>query len=231
MHGIDRTRNPMASEHCHPCAAAECLEVTDGEAAALKTLYQRMLDKQPEPPVCGPVKPTAPYDKSDACLPDGSESVLKRFDALMTATLDSRSPGGAGPGADDKAVLPDPVLFAKCSVTPAGSVNTSLYGLDVERAVMGPPAERDGLVEAAESLMKAEAACKHGGAVRAAEIAALAQPEPKHAEDAARIGAKAYSAAATGGKPGGSTVETPVEVVGYVGCTKPPPDVVKPKTC
>lgn len=221
----------MASEHCHPCAVAGCLEVTDGEEAALKTLYQRMLDKQPEPPACGPVKPTAPYDKSVACKPVGSESVLKRFDTIMQATLDSRSPGGAGPGADDKAVLPDPVLFTKCSATPAGTLNTSLFGMDVERAVIGPPAERDELLDAAESLLKAEAACKHSGAVKAAEIAARAQPEARHAEDAARIGAKAYSAAIKGGKPGGSTTETPIEVVGYVGCTKPPPEVVKDKTC
>lgn len=234
----------MSSEHCGPCAETECTEVTDGESAALKTLYQRMLNHEPcgadsaaanddcgvAPGGRGPVPPPQlPYDKSD-CIADKSATLLKRFDTMMQAALDSRTQGATD--ANDKATVPNPVLFSKCQGTPAGSLNTTLFGMDVERAVLGPLAEEDKLLAAVEDLMTAEAACKHSGAVRAAEKAAVTQLEPKHAEDAARIGAKAYNAAAKGDKPGGSSAETPVEVVGYVGCTKPSKNATPKKdTC
>lgn len=241
----------MGSEHCGPCPETECIEVSDGESDALKTLYKRMMDNQQkceaETPGavtkdCGPnaglrpppaTMPPTPYEKSPACDEITSLSVLKRFDTYMTTVLDSRS-GGAmdgGKAAHNKATVPDPVLFAKCEATPPGSINTMLYGLDVEQAVVGAPAARDELMEAALSLLKAEAACKHGGAVKAAEIAALKQPEAKYAEDAARIGANAYTSAAKGDKPGGMEAETPVEVVAYVGCTKPRPTTAADDKC
>lgn len=211
------------------------MEVTDGETDALKTLYERMLDPcnfgvadeaaGPSDERCArPPMPATPYVKSAACDRDAAgngepPSLLRRFDALVTAALDSRT-SGSSDSAYDQAALPDPVLFTKCKAMPPGTINTVLCGIDVERAVQGPPAEPDGLLDAVDALVKAEAGCKLGGAVRAAEMAAMAQPEAKHAEDAARIGAKAYAAAAKGEKPGGSTSETPVEVVGYVGCTR-----------
>jgi len=156
-------------------------------------------------------------------------SPLKHFDVQMMATLDAKAVTTADAGTNDKATVPDPILFAKCKAVPPGTINAVLYGMDVERAVVGRPAERDDLKDAAEWLLMAEAACKHSGAVHAAQVAAQVQPEPKYAEDAARIGAKAYTAAARGDRPGGSTSETPVEVVGYVGCTRPPASDSAPK--
>lgn len=241
----------MDKEYCGPCPKTECTEVSDGESDALKTLYKRMLDNQqkcvaetPEAVTkdCGPdaglrpppgTMPPTPYEKSPACDVISSLSVLKRFDAYMTSVLDSRS-GGAmdgGKAAHNKATVPDPILFARCEAAPPGSINTMLWGLDVEQAVVGAPAARDEQVEAALSLLKAEAACKHGGAVKAAEIAALKQPEAKYAEDAARIGANAYTSAAKGDKPGGMEAETPVEVVAYVGCTRPRPTAATDDKC
>lgn len=223
------------AEHCRPCADPECLEVTECEVDALKSLYERMLDPddqvadlaaEPSGPRCArPPMPGTPYARPPPCDADGGPAAaaatpLQRFDALLTAALESRA-GGGSDSVYDRAALPDPVLFAQCKTMPAGAINTTLFGIDVERAVQGAQADRDELHDAVDALMKAEAGCKHGGAVRAAEIAALAQPEAKHAEDAARIGAKAYAAAAAADKQGSSIgTEMPVEVVGYVGCTR-----------
>lgn len=219
------------AEHCRPCAEVECLDVTECEVDALKSLYERMLDPDdqvaeqsagPSDPRCArPPMPGTPYARPPPCDSDAvAATPLQRFDALLTAALESRTAGGSD-SVYDRAALPDPVLFARCKALPAGAINTTLCGIDVERAVQGAQADRDELHDAVDALMKAEAGCKHGGAVRAAEIAALAQPEAKHAEDAARIGAKAYAAAAAGDKPGSSAgTEMPVEVVGYVGCTR-----------
>lgn len=223
----------MTSPFCGPCPEnTECAEVTNDECVALESLYVRMLDKDPcveaELAECSSSavdRTPKPLDKATACR-ETPVSLLKRFDELMMAVLESRAAVPSDP-AHDKAAVPHPVLFSRCRASGPGTINASLYGLDVERAVLGPPVERDELLEAANALMKAEAACKHGGAVRAAEIAALAQHEPKHAEDAARIGAKAYTTPPTSDKPGGSTAETPIEVVGYVGCTKPPPVIAE----
>lgn len=216
---------------CGPCPETECLDVTDDEAAALKSLYVRMLDKPPRP--CEPSAAAAtgrpsvatvvsPLVRHAACEDEGKSprSLLQRFDELVTAALDSRT-AGTSDSANDKAALPDAKLFRKCRSVPAGRLNTALYGIDVERTVVGAPAERDELTDAVDSLLKAEAACKHSGAVHAAEMAARSQPEAKHAEDAARIGAKAYTTADEG-KTGGLNCEYPVVVVGYVGCTRPP---------
>lgn len=217
----------MASEFCGPCKDTECMEVTECEAEALKVLYQRMADERPSVD-CDPprrltaAEVTAAADAAAEACGRPDMSPLKYFDRQMTAALDARLPSTGDTSAQDTATVPNPVLFVKCKPMPPGTINAVLYGMDVERAVMGAPAERDSLLEAAEWLLMAEAACKHSGAVRAAEIAATVQPEPKYAEDAARVGAKAYTAAARGDRPGGSMSETPVEVVGYVGCTRPP---------
>lgn len=215
------------SEHCGGCADSECAAVTDGESAALRALYERMLDRNPSSRggcAESAEQPRPPADRRrDDSKPAAAASLsspMKRFEADMNTLLDGRT---ARRSADDAAAVPDPVLFRRCGVATAGPVNSSLYGLHVERAVAGPPANRDALFDAAESLLLAEAACKHGGAVHAAEIAATRQPEPKHAEDAARAGANAYAAA--GQKPGAdNSADTPIEVVGYVGCTRPRAD-------
>lgn len=221
-----------ASEHCEDvCNPLECASVSSDEVSALKTLYDRILDdKGPcEMPTlnCSGNKKPAPatsaaqaFDRGKTCSKE--PSVLKRFESNLTLLLDSQEKN------DEKMPpLPggDPALFDGCERTPAGSVNASVFGLDIERAVLGTPAEIDQLLEAANELVMAEALCKHSGAVRAAEDAARAQPESKYAEDAARIGAKTYKAAVSGKKPGTRFMgETPIEVVGYVGCTKPPAD-------
>lgn len=223
-----------SSEFCGPCAETECMEVTECESDALKTLYQRMADERPsvdcDPPrkLKGAEARAAADEAAEACGRPGV-SPLKYFDVQMMAALDARAVSNADTSANDKATVPDPVLFARCKAVPAGAINAVLCGMDVERAVTGRPAERDAVQEAAEWLLMAEAACKHSGAVHAAQVAAIVQPEPKYAEDAARIGAKAYTAAARGDRPGGSTSETPVEVVGYVGCTRPPATDNAPK--
>lgn len=227
----------MSSEFCGPCKDTECMDVTDCESAALKALYQRMADERPSVDCDPPRKPTSAEARAakdaaeEACGRPLGVSPLKYFDVQMMATLDSKLVTTADAGTNDKATVPDPILFAKCKTIPAGAINAVLYGMDVERAVTGRSAERDGLRDAAEWLLMAEAACKHSGAVHAAHMAAQVQPEPKYAEDAARIGAKAYTAAARGDRPGGSTSETPVEVVGYVGCTRPPNSAPKRNAC
>lgn len=220
-------------EHvCSPCPEVECAEVTEDETTALKTLYKRITEKPADDAerdstvkgcVGGPRLPK-PLEKSVACREKQKVSVLKRFDDLIESELESRV--DTSDLARDAAAVPDPILFKKCRDKPPGAHNSTLYGMDVEKAVVGPPAERDEMLDAIESLLKAEAACKYSGAVRAAEVAAIAQPEAKHAEDAARIGAKKYTAV-QGAKSDGVMAETPVEVVGYVGCTRPPPVVVK----
>lgn len=225
----------MEPKFCGPCPETECAEVRDDETVALKTLYERMLDKKPGEAIAAAAEAAAAaaapsHDKSDVCEPDeltrAGNSVLKRFDVLMTAVLESRTTGLMF---NDLKTVPHPMLFSRCKEVPPGSLNTTQFGLDVERAVLGPQADQNDLLDAADALMQAEAGCKHSGAVRAAEVAAQAQPEPRHAEDAARIGAKAYTTTSKGGKPGKSTAETPIEVVGYVGCTKSPPPPGNPK--
>jgi len=208
--------------------------VTEEECVALRTLYDRMLDKDSNEVLntteCGPSaanRPLEPLDRAIACR-ETPMSLLKRFDNLMTTMLESRAAVPSDP-AHDKAAVPHPVMFSRCRAPGPGTVNATLYGMDVEQAVLGTPAERNELLEAADALLRAEAACKHGGAVRAAEIAALAQHEPKHAEDAARIGAKAYSTPPANEKPGGASTETPIEVVGYVGCTRSSPPSTAPE--
>jgi len=196
-----------------------------------------MADERPSADCDAPPKPTVAEEMAakdaaaEACGRPKGVSPLKHFDVQMMATLDAKAVTTADTGTSDKATVPDPILFAKCKAIPAGTINAVLYGMDVERAVTGRTAERDGLQDAADWLLMAEAACKHSGAVHAAQVAAQVQPEPKYAEDAARIGAKAYTAAARGDRPGGSTSETPVEVVGYVGCTRPPAGAFKRNAC
>lgn len=227
----------MSSEFCGPCKDTECMDVTECESAALKVLYQRMADERPSADCDPPPKPSKEEERAakdaaeEACGRPKGVSPLKYFDVQMMATLDAKALTTADMGTSDKATVPDPILFAKCKAVPAGSINAVLYGMDVERAVTGRSAERDGLQDAADWLLMAEAACKHSGAVHAAQMAAQVQPEPKYAEEAARIGAKAYTAAARGDRPGGSTSETPVEVVGYVGCTRAPASATKRNAC
>lgn len=219
----------MQTPFCGPCPETVCSEVTKDENDALKTLYQRMLDKKPGEALAAAAEASAAlaapsHDRADVCevdeLTKKGVSVLKRFDVLMAALIESRQTGLMF---NDLKTVPHPLLFSRCKEVPPGSLNTMLIGLDVERVVKGPPADDNDLLDAVDALLQAEAGCKHSGAVHAAEVAAKAQPEPRHAEDAARIGAKAYSITSTGAKPGKSNAETPIEVVGYVGCTKAPP--------
>ncbi|KAF5293326.1 hypothetical protein FQR65_LT01629 [Abscondita terminalis] len=76
------------------------------------------------------------------------------------------------------------------------------------------------LLLAVDKLAKAEAMCTFEGAVRAAEEAAASAP-PEHVEEAAAAGAQGFEARLTGVIKQQIDGVKPVEVIGYVGITKP----------
>lgn len=116
--------------------------------------------------------------------------------------------------------------FVDPSAAPTTSKYTSLRltrsstsGVDIaERLRSAPDTE---LTEAVEKLAKAEAACHFAGAVRAAEEAAAAAP-PELAEEAAAAGARDFRAEVTDMfRDTGGDKEKPIEIIGYIGITRP----------
>lgn len=76
------------------------------------------------------------------------------------------------------------------------------------------------LSDAVLKFAKAEAIVAFEGAVRAAERAAAEAP-PELAEEAAAAGARGYQAELTGVVRDKVPGDRPIEVIGYVGITKP----------
>lgn len=171
----------------------------------------------------------------DYCTDPASlcNSPIKRADRLLTAALlRQRKDGGSGGAAAEGDVkhLTDALpAFKSCKPRKPGAINSALFGLDLEQwmsAATAGDGRDDGAKRAAYDLAAAEAHCKHGGAVEAAEMAVHVEPAKHLAEVAARFGAQSYSGGVGGGGSddcsGGSGGDsTPVVVVAYVGNTFP----------
>lgn len=97
-------------------------------------------------------------------------------------------------------------------------VKASASGIDINAQLRGE--QTNELLDAVDKLAVAQAMEEFEGAVKAAEQAA-AQAPPEYAEEAAVAGARGFQAQLT------STVKEtfdgvkPIEVVGYVGVTRP----------
>lgn len=97
-------------------------------------------------------------------------------------------------------------------------VETSTSGIDIHSRLCSDM-DSD-LKEAVDRLAKAEAMCSFAGAVKAAEEAAAAAP-PELAEEAAAAGARGFKASITGFLQETEDRAKPVEVIGYIGITRP----------
>lgn len=97
-------------------------------------------------------------------------------------------------------------------------VRSSTSGIDITGKLRS---EQDtDLLEAVEKLAKAEAMVAFEGAVKAAENAA-ASVLPEYAEEAACAGARSFQAELTSVVKETVPGVRPIEVVGYVGITRP----------
>lgn len=97
-------------------------------------------------------------------------------------------------------------------------MRSSTSGIDIASRMRS---EQDtDLLEAVDKFAKAEAMVAFEGAVRAAENAA-ASVSPEYAEEAAVAGARTFQAELTSVVKETVPGIRPVEVVGYVGITKP----------
>lgn len=97
-------------------------------------------------------------------------------------------------------------------------VDASVSGIDMEGLLRTE--QNTELYEACEKLAKAQAMDNFTGAVKAAERAAANAP-PEYAEEAAAAGARGYQAELTSIVQEKTAGFHPMEVIGYVGVTKP----------
>lgn len=166
------------------------------------------------------------------------ESRIKRVDRQLMALMQWQSGGnddgggessgaGSGRSGDVKHLTDRLPEFKSCKGHNPSAVNAALFGLDLEHwltaAVSTSGDGRDESIKrAAYDLAAAEAHCKHGGAVKAAELAVQVEPSGHLAEVAARFGAQSYAATDNVDQRGAgrdSGDNTPVVVVAYVGST------------
>ncbi|KAK5643151.1 hypothetical protein RI129_006996 [Pyrocoelia pectoralis] len=96
--------------------------------------------------------------------------------------------------------------------------HASTSGIEVQAALRGET--NTDLLDAVDKLAKAQAVCAFEGAVRAAEEAAASVP-PEFAEEAAAAGAQGFEAKLTNVVRQEFDGVKPIEVVGYVGITRP----------
>lgn len=167
--------------------------------------------------------PPTPAAAADHCNV-ADESRIKRADRQLTAALLRHRAADGGQEGDVKHLTANLPAFKSCKSGKPGAVNASLFGLDLEHWMTASTTAgdgHDGVKRAAYDLAAAEAHCKHGGAVQAAEMAVNVEPAPNLAEVAARFGAQSYTGAANATDGAGREAgdDTPVVVVAYVGST------------
>lgn len=97
-------------------------------------------------------------------------------------------------------------------------VKATASGIDINAALRG--SQNTELLDAVDKLAVAQAMDEFEGAVRAAEHAA-AQVPPEYAEEAAVAGARGFQAQLTSIVQESFDSIKPIEVVGYVGVTRP----------
>ncbi|KAK4886558.1 hypothetical protein RN001_002829 [Aquatica leii] len=150
------------------------------------------------------------------------ESLLEWFDRTVEAELQRRRDASLNVG--ENMINLDPPLFSPFDKNRTKRSNNALLteastsGLDINASLRE---EKDTeLLIAVDKLAKAEAMCTFEGAVRAAEAAAASAP-PEYVEEAAAAGAHSFEAKLTGVVKQQIDGVKPVEVVGYVGITRP----------
>ncbi|KAJ9573927.1 hypothetical protein L9F63_008692 [Diploptera punctata] len=111
-----------------------------------------------------------------------------------------------------------------CSALKGGrrsiAIKTSLSTFELARS-LHPDYKSGALVDATDKLAQAEAACRYDGAIKAAEAAAAGISESLKAEEAAAAGVRGYQAELTDCIQEEVVGMKPIELLGYVGITKP----------
>lgn len=243
-------KEKKAKMSCGPCKeTVDCTDIDDGdeEYGALTNLYKRLFE--PDVNVCCSAEgddkrdvgrcdcplltpPTAKISGAAAataenyCQDVPEDTHLKRADRQLTGLL-ARQPKGQAAEGDVKHLTSKLPGFKSCKLRKAGTVNTTVVGLDLEHWMATATAgdgRDDRVKRAAYDLAAAEAYCKHDGAVDAAEQAVQYEPAGHLAEVAARLGAQLYAGDGGGGAGGSGHDDgddSPVVVVAYVGSTVP----------
>ncbi|KAF2899685.1 hypothetical protein ILUMI_06492 [Ignelater luminosus] len=144
------------------------------------------------------------------------ESIIEWFDRTVEAELQKRRTGSSvgenlvnlSPSSHpSKSLQGNPILY-----------EASTAGIDIEGKLQ--PGQDTELLDAVDKLAKAEAMIAFEGAIKAAEKAAANAP-PELAEEAAAAGAKGFQAELTGLVKQEIPGIKPIEVIGYVGITRP----------
>lgn len=143
-------------------------------------------------------------------------SPLRKFDVFATGELRRREIAE-----EDFPRLKVPQMKGhhKCKVSSLLSHNVD-YAVDMEQELRNIGIQETHMLDMLEKLTKAEAAVRFQGAVRAAEVAAMSAP-PDLAEEAAVAGARGYSVETQEFSKKSSPGENPIEIIGYIGCTRP----------
>ncbi|KAK9727716.1 hypothetical protein QE152_g19024 [Popillia japonica] len=139
-----------------------------------------------------------------------NESLIQWFDRTCEKELNKRR--------QSDAFSPTIDIIGQQGLGHPNIVRSSTSGIDIASRMRS---EQDtDLLEAVDKFAKAEAMVAFEGAVRAAENAA-ASVSPEYAEEAAVAGARTFQAELTSVVKETVPGIRPVEVVGYVGITKP----------
>lgn len=143
-------------------------------------------------------------------------SPLRKFDSFAVGELRRREIAE-----EDFPRLKVPQLKGqhKCRVSCLLNHNVD-YAVDMEQELRNIGIQETYMLDMLEKLTKAEAAVRFQGAVRAAEVAAMSAP-PDLAEEAAVAGARGYSVETQEFSKKSSPGENPIEIIGYIGCTRP----------
>ncbi|XP_075222453.1 uncharacterized protein LOC142325051 [Lycorma delicatula] len=143
-------------------------------------------------------------------------SPLRQFDTFATGELRRRAIAE-----EDFPRLKVPQMKGhhRCKVSCLLNHNVD-YAVDMEQELRNIGIQQTFMLDMLEKLTKAEAACRFQGAVRAAEVAAMSAP-PELAEEAAVAGARGYTVETQEFSKKSSPGENPIEIIGYIGCTRP----------
>ncbi|KAF5285980.1 hypothetical protein FQA39_LY16491 [Lamprigera yunnana] len=149
------------------------------------------------------------------------ESLLEWFDRTVENELQKRRNASLNVG-ENLVNLDSPSYYVenkkKLKYNNPLLVEASTSGIDLQARLRDT--QDTELLDAVDKLAKAEAMCTFQGAVRAAEEAAASAP-PEFAEEAAAVGAQSFEAELTGVVRQRIDGVKPVEVLGYVGITRP----------
>ncbi|XP_039282734.1 uncharacterized protein LOC111051277 [Nilaparvata lugens] len=143
------------------------------------------------------------------------KSPLKTFDNFASKVLRQKAEAEED---FPKLTMPTFRGLHKCKVSALNYHQVDL-ALELEQELRNIGIQGTMMMEHLEKLLKAEAACQFQGAVRAAELAAMAAPNGL-AEEAAVAASRGYSVDAQQFSRM-ATGDNPIEIVGYIGCTRP----------